>query len=178
MSRRGCPGCECEECPGFCDDVSRATILITLSGIAGTRPPAFPDAACPTCDVFNQTYPLTFRSAPPLYPLLCAPASEEIATACQYAYRLDCTVTSIMLHFLAYTTPGGDRRGWLEVRFDSIGGIWIQKADFLMASGSTSLDCLEFTLEDEPLEFCFSSQTDPLTDCTAATAFDLSIVEA
>jgi len=170
--------CCCVECEGFCDDVSRAVILITLSGVAGTRPFLYPDDACPDCDFFNQTYPLTFRAdGETLYSLLCLPR-EDMVTNCTYAYFLRCDTSTLTIHFVPYTTAGGDRRGYVEVKFDSIGGIWFQSADFLMASGSTSLNCLEFTLEDEPLEYCFSSATDPPTDCTAATAFDLSIVEA
>jgi len=168
--------CCCVECEGFCSDLSRATILITLSGVAGTRPSA--DSTCPDCDFFNQTYSLTYRPAgDPLYSLQCPPY-EDMVESCVYAYTLLCEYSSITLHFLPYTTVGGDRRAYVEVKGDSFGGNWIQQADFLMASGATEIECLAFTLTAEPLVFCFDNTVDPPTDCTAPTAFDLTIEAA
>jgi hypothetical protein len=165
--------CCCEQCPGFCDDVARAVVLITLSGVAGTRPSA--DATCPDCDFFNQTYSLTYLADnEPLYGLQCPPY-EDMVTNCFYAYSLLCAYSEITIHFVPYTTAGGDRRGYVEVKGDSFGGNWIQSADFLMASGATAIECLEFTLTAEPLTSCLDTTTDPPTDCTAPTAFDLSI---
>jgi len=160
----------CCECPGFCNDISRATILITLKGIAGTP------FSCASCDALNQTYPLTYRTdSAPYYSLQCAPY-EDMVTACLYAVLIDTECGRVYVHLWAYTTAGGDRRGYLEVRF--VGAVqWIQKRDFLFASGSTSLNCLAFTLEDEPLEYC-SFIGVPGSDCAAATAIDLSIAAA
>jgi hypothetical protein len=164
----------CCGCPGFCSDIARATILITLKGIVGTRPIPTPDATCPDCDFFNQTYPLVYQpSGETLYSLQCPPY-EDMVTNCVYAYYLQCDTSSLTIHFLPYTTAGGDRRGYVEVRFFG-GDLWIQSADFLMASGATAIECLAFTLEDEPLEYCQFIGSDPASDCEPATAIDLSI---
>lgn len=160
----------CCGCPGFCNDLTRAILLITLKGIAGTRPTS---TNCPTCDFLNQTYPLAYRAdGEPFYSLQCAPYADMV-TACLYSYRLQCDNGKIELHAWVYTTAGGDRRCYVEVRFFGF-VLWIQKADFLMASGTTEIECASFTVSDEALAYCNFIGT-PGDDCDAATAIDMTI---
>lgn len=167
--------CCCVQCEGFCNDAPRAVILVTISGITGT--PVISDGNCPTCGYFNKTYPLTFRpTGEPYYSLLCG-TSEEQVEACLYAYRENCEAANLFtLHFLAYTTPGGDRRGYLEVRYFSGSTLWAMTDDFLMASGSTSLDCLSFTQSNTLTECTFTGTVG--VDCQEATDYSLTIEAA
>jgi len=166
--------CDCCGC-AICNDVRPAAILITLSGITGTL--GFPAENCPDCNYWNQTYTLDYSPVTdtPNYSLYCPPY-EDMVTSCLYKTFLQCTFgPRVDLHLFIYTTAGGDIRGYLEVRYNYT-LIWVQKADFLMASGAASLECLSFGLTDEPMVECFAPLFE--TDCRPATAFDLSIVAA
>jgi hypothetical protein len=174
------PYCCCTppDCAGLCNDATNIVFNVTLSGFSGTRA----DSACPLCADRDATYSLVYGIGPRFnIPQPPCEFAESSVTLCNYYYSSECYTTFIDptyldMHISAYTTTGGDRRLYLQVIFVGIGStrIWYVSQDILMASGSTSIDCLSFT---DSGTFTTCSDTGS-GDCNPPTDWSIAIVEA
>lgn len=189
----------CIDCAGLCLDADNVAFLVTLSGFADAtaipNPPGL--GTCEVCDDLNQTYVLQFYSADPGVPFTgCSTTDENFAfPPCFYRAFYSCYSEAtegnisrvIEISLRIYATNGGDRRGFLQMTYNmvyvnnstmiSYTRYQVRAHDFLIQSGSTSTNCLSFTLADS---FDLTCGTDvvstPAYDCDPPTNFSISVV--
>lgn len=191
--------CNTPDCPGFCADTTNVNILVDLSGWgSGSSVPNPPDVGtCDTCSSLNQTYTLTYVTDPTGVPFSgCSTTDEDTnVPACFYRYVGSCGseivdnkqfARLIWVTLRVYVTNGGDRRGYLQVDYTALvadfllgtsaGRIQIIADDFLIESGATETNCLDFTTSGT-FSTCSSTVT-ATYDCTPPTGYSISVVAA